>query len=127
MAVADINDQKKWEVFVRRLLEKTCEGVVEWNDWSDKVSRSNSQSPFFVAQYKHWRILVYRYAYRHFLDDEHFDWEEDVAIELVDDSGMPGWKLPKVPSRYSLLDHIEYEHADVESLYSDIVGDEQDP
>jgi hypothetical protein len=52
MAMKDINDLEKWEAFCKRLLQKTVDGNVQWDDWADRIGRHESRTPLFVASYK---------------------------------------------------------------------------
>lgn len=123
MAMRDINDTMQWQRFCEKLIHMSESDQLKWEDWSERISRPNSRSPLFVASYKNWHILIYQFAHKYFHDEEHFDWEEDVAIELIKPDGRTEWTLPKVPSRYRLLDSIQYQNANVESLLNDILGE----
>jgi hypothetical protein len=87
MAMNNINDVEKWDAFCRRLLQKTAAGEIQWEDWQSHLSRADSKSGLFVAAYKDWKILIYKYDYKYFHDEDEFTWTEDVAIELIDEQG----------------------------------------
>lgn len=123
MAIKNINDEVQWDAVCRQLIRLTNEGVIEWSDWSGTIGRPNSRSPLFVASYKQWQILIYRYASKHWRDEEDFDWEEDVGMELINNEGTTRWVFPRVPSRHKLLDHIQFASANVKGLLDDILGD----
>ena len=123
MAMKDINDTKQWEQFCEKLIQKTQAQNLEWEDWSDHIGRPDSRSPLFVATYKDWHILIYKFAYKYFHDEEQYDWEQDVTIELIKQDGKTDWTLPKVPSRHALLDLVQFQNANVESLLDDILED----
>jgi hypothetical protein len=57
---------------------------------------------------RHSRIATYPYKYRSWYDEEHFDWVDDVAIELVEHDGGKLWRFPDVGQRFALLEAIEY-------------------
>lgn len=126
MANNDINDLRKWTTFCDRLIAKTTAGELEWRDWAHKIGRPDPRSPLFVAEYKSWRILIYKYSYRYFHDEDRYDWDEEIAMELIDADGKNEWTFPKVPNRHQLLDHIQFLHSDVASLLDDILKDEED-
>lgn len=123
MAMTDINDTKRWEEFYKKLIIKTGSGEIEWQEWSDRIHRPDSRSPLYVAKYKEWHILLYKFAYKYFIDDEHFDWQEDVAMEIVGKDGVTEWLFPKTPSRYRLLDLVQFRSAGVENLLNDVLGE----
>lgn len=122
MAVNDINDATKWEAFCDRLAQSTASGQLVWDNWDTRTARPNAKSPVFVTTYKQWKIAIYKYEYKYFYDEDRFDWNEEVAIDLIDDSGKNEWTIPKVPSRRRLLDQIQFKNADVESLLDDVLG-----
>jgi hypothetical protein len=126
MANKDINDIRKWSEFCERLIAKTASGDLEWEDWGGRIGRPDARSPLFVARYKAWRILIFKYSYKYFYDEERFDWDEEVAMELIDDTGKNEWTFPKVPNRYQLLDRIQFNHSDVQSLLDDVLSDDED-
>jgi|688.fasta_scaffold187054_5 hypothetical protein len=126
MANKDINDVRKWTEFCERLIAKTASGDLKWKDWGHKIGRPEARSPLFVATYKTWRILVFKYAYKYFHDEDRYDWDEEVGMELIDDAGKNEWTFPKVPNRYQLLDRIQFNHSDVQSLLDDVLSDEED-
>jgi len=123
MAIKDMNDSKKWEAFCEKLIEMSRDHNIAWEDRSEHIKRPDSISPLFVAEYKEWHILIYKYSYKYFYDEEQFDWQEDVLIELIQEDGKTKWTLPKTPSRYELLEIVQFQNANVELLLNDILGD----
>lgn len=126
MAMTNINDEVRWEAFCKRLMELTERGAIKWSDWSDHIDRDDADSPLFVAKYKNWHLLIYRYSYKHWIDEDEFHWTKDVTIELIDDDHRLLWRLPKVPGRHQLLDYVEYKNADVQSLLDDVMSSDDD-
>lgn len=118
----DINDIEKWNAFCRELATKTEKGEIHWDDWGDRLTRPDAKSGMFVATYKQWRILVYKYDYKLYRDEDDFEWMENVAIEIIDEKGNLKWALPRVPASRWLLDQIQFGDAGVESLYNDLMG-----
>ena len=121
MDVSNINDSRVWQRVIDRLIEMTSRGSLEWEDWTEKLSRSTAISPLFVAFYKHWHILIYRARERSYYDEDAYTMQDDVVMEVINPSRSMKWTLPKVPSRYRLIDLIEYKQANVESLVEDLL------
>ena len=126
MATEKINDIRKWDEFCSRVINKTLNQDIKWRDASRTFTRGDSVSPLFSAMYKTWRILVYRYSYKHYFDEEDFTVSEEVAIELIDNSGMAIWSLPKVPHRHRLLDMIQYQNSDAQSLLDAMLSEDDE-
>jgi hypothetical protein len=126
MAIKDINDARKWDKFCDRLIELTTSGKIGWSDWSHRIQRSDNKTPLFVTEYKGWYILIFKYDYKYFFDEERYEWSEDIAIELIDSDGRNLWTLPQVPSRKKLLGHVQFANADVESLLNDVLDNDEE-
>jgi hypothetical protein len=118
----DINDSVKWSEFCDRLTRMTASGELTWDNWADRIRRPDARSGLYVAKFQSWRILIFKYTYKYFLDAEHFEWEEDVAMELIDDSGNNEWTFPKVPARHGLIDQIQYRQSAVKSLLDAVLS-----
>ncbi|MBX9788126.1 MAG: hypothetical protein K2Y37_04365 [Pirellulales bacterium] len=118
----DINDTRVWQRVVERLVSMTSAGELDWEDWSDKTHRPNATSPLYVAEYKQWDILIYRTKEKYYYDEDVFEWQFDVSMEIVEDSGAIKWTLPKVPARNQLIDYIEYKRAHVDQLVNDLLN-----
>ena len=124
MASEDINDVRKWEQFCARMFERTESKSMSWDDNSEGVHRSDAVSPLFVSRFKGWTILIYRYSYNYYHDEDRFTPAEEVAIEIINEKGKIEWTLPKVPSRSRLIDLIQYQTSDVASLFKEMLSDE---
>lgn len=122
MADNDMNDTRKWTAFCDRLIRKTADGEIKWHDWAHRIGRPDARSPLFVAEFKSWRILIYKYSYKYFHDEERYDWDEEIAMELIDSDGRNEWTFPKVPNRHQLLDRIQYLNSGVESLLNEMLS-----
>ena len=119
----NINNTKKWQLFCERLIQKTQNDQVSWEDWSEHILRDDSQSAMFVATYEDWNILIYRNKYKAY--DEYGDSHmiDDIAMEIVDEDGTTEWLIPKVPARTTLFDHVQYIRANIDKLLDQILQD----
>jgi len=124
MAITDLDDTDKWNKVCLRLAAMTADGSLVWFDWTHRMSREEAISPLYVADYKSWRFLVFKFSYRHYFDVETYETEEEISIELIDSSGATTWKLPKVPARRILFDRIQFRQANAQSLLEDLLAEE---
>lgn len=109
MGTEGINDVKKWSEFVAKLLAKTQTGELKWADYRSRSSRERLEGAVFVAEFvKSQYVAVYRYSFDYYTDVDIFEVHKDVAIELVKSTGERLWRLPEVPLRFELIDHIEF-------------------
>lgn len=124
MAV-NINSLKKWEEVCKRLIERTIdtsESRLVWEIWDeDRLVRPDAVSPFYVANFEDWYILVYKHYYEHVDIEDGVEAGVDVAIELIDAKGKIQWQVPKVPSRFQLIDRIQYLCSNVDRFINDIL------
>lgn len=121
----DLYKRETWRKFCDKLIELTENGKLKWEDWSDKIKRRDSLSPLFVVKHKKWLILVYKYQWKYFHDEENYEWTESVRIELIQANGMNTWTIPMDGSAKLLLDMIQYKQADVDDLLGDLLGSEE--
>ena len=117
-----MNDPAKWERFTRALIKKTESGELEWRNFAGLTSRDQATGQIFVAEILPAKfVAVYRFDFRRWFDVDEYETSPEVAIELADERGRMTWRLPEVPSRWSLIDAIEFQYADAERTFKDFV------
>ncbi len=120
-----INDKFKWNQFVEKLISQTKKKVIKWKDKSSSTNRENNNSSIFVGEIKDdIFVSVYRYKYNYYTGTETFETLEEVAIEIVDASSSPRWRLPQVNCRYELIDLIEFQNSGAENILEDFLKEE---
>lgn len=123
--MVDINDERKWTTFVKKLIKKTEDGSIEWYE-SPHAKRENTLGPIFTAEILPGKFAaVYRYWYNYYTDVDEYSRQESVAIQFVDDDGAKQWQLPTVGARFALIDLIEYNDAEADDILDTFLKDEQ--
>jgi hypothetical protein len=128
----DINNTDSWTNFVDKLISRTKLGDLKWENYSKHTSRDNACGPVYMAEVRRERassntkhIGIYRSEYRYYTDEDEYEMRPDVSIEIVDNNGDRLWTLPDVRSRYELIDLVEYQVADVQSILKDFLNDDK--
>ncbi len=115
MANKDINDEEQWGTFVDKLTAETRNGRIAWKE--GVTERDDANGPVFLAEIlKQKYVVAYRYEYTQCLDEDRFDTQEDVAIELAGEDGERLWRLPEVYARHALMDVVEYKNARADAI-----------
>ena len=102
-------DQNKWERVVSKLADDTRSGQVQWDlDRAGIVERENAAGPVYVTETLGKKIAVYPIRYKYWLDEENFEWEDDISIEFLSPDWSTQWLFPKTRARGDLLEAIQY-------------------
>lgn len=100
-----MNEAEQWEKVIRKLLYDTETKDVTWKR-EPRPDREDVVGFAYSTLVKDKRVLVYEYQYRHYVEEEVWDTQNDIAVELISDDGTLEWRLPGVSSRHELLDAI---------------------
>ena len=122
----EVNDRTKWAAFVKKLISQTIKNKFKWNDFKDKTSRNDSLGSIFFAEIINGKyVVVYRYEYRYYRDEDSYETRQDVAIELVNSVGNKLWRLPDVGAfGHELIDLIQFYEADAQNTFDDFLSDD---
>jgi hypothetical protein len=100
-----MSDSEQWEKVLTKLLEETKTGDISWS----AVSRPNREDIVgfaYAASVKNKRLFVYEYRYRHYSDENEWEYQTDIAVELVSPDGTLEWRIPPSRARHQLLEAI---------------------
>ena len=123
--MADINDERKWNSFLKKLTTKTSDGEIEWYE-SPSARRQNPLGPIFTAEILPGKFAaIYRYWYNYYTDVDEYTRQEGVSVEFVDEDGEKLWQLPSVAARFALIDLIEYNEADADDILKQFLSGEE--
>jgi hypothetical protein len=110
----NVNDVDKWKAFVKKLIDLTNSGRLEWRVQPD-VHRDRMSSRFFMTEVATGRYVgIYAYKYDYSDGWERSKTLEEIQIELVDEKGDRLWHLPAVAGRGELFDLVSFNEADAE-------------
>lgn len=115
-------DYDKWNRFVSRMVDETAAGTRKWQAESH-VEREDATGRIYSAKVLDKNVIVYPCRYRHWTDEEQFEWRDDVAIELITSLGDKLWRLPPVGLRFLLLQTIERQYAGADDLLREYLGE----
>jgi hypothetical protein len=115
-------DDAKWNSVVERLITLTEQGVLEWTE-NDSSLRENVLGRIYYTSFKDRNILVYEYNYKAYTDEDIWHWDNEVAIEFVDEQAKLQWQWPKSPLRFRLLEAIRYKMIKADSFLDAVLGD----
>ncbi len=115
----EINDISKWGAFVEKLIIKTANDQIIWSI-DTNATRDDSNGPIYsslVNDYKY--IAIYRSIYRYYFDEDEYEFRNDITVQIVDHMGEILWRLPSLAPAKRLIDLIEFELSDAQSLLDD--------
>lgn len=119
-------DTKQWAEVVKRLAKRTEEGTERWDtslfskDLREDVLGDGIYSATVQGRY----LMVYEYQYKSYSDEDHYEWEREVAIEFVDTKGCLQWAWSRTPYNDQLLDAIRYQLAYADQFLKDFLAEE---
>ncbi len=115
-----------WSRAVDVLVQDTAASRVRWTpitDFSDELREEVLRGVIYTTNVRCRNLFVYEYRYKTWMDEDTWRWEEDVAIEFVDDDWRLQWQWPQSPRNYSLLEAIRYQIANAESFLTGLLKD----
>ena len=113
----------KWDATVEKLFRMTVQRELEWTE-SPMVKRrvENIVGNAYETSAKDKSIAVYEYRYKHFINEEEWEWANEVSIEFVDGAGMMEWKFPQTGKEWDLIDAIRYQAARADQFLEEFLG-----
>lgn len=120
-------DDAKWQRVLADLVRRTEEGSLGWRtDEPVQLARSESlTTPVYVTRFDRWRLAVYGFQFKHWYEEERYEWIDAVSVEIIDDAGRPEWRLPASARAWDLIDVVGRSHAGADGLAKAILGTEQ--
>jgi hypothetical protein len=104
------DDDKKWDHVVAKLIVDTRAGTVEWEivpDPSKGWYREEVLGHQYRSKISNRIIHLYEYRYKHYSDEDDWDWVNNIGLELVDTKGTMLWRFPLGNrNRYELLEVV---------------------
>ena len=115
--------EDNWNEAARRLTVLTELGAVSWDDnrWSPTIRDGVVGDGVYGALYTNKWLMVYEYRYKAYIDEDRWDWQNDVAVEFVNEHGDLQWRWPKIPYRIRLLDAIRCKAAGADSFLKQLL------
>lgn len=103
-------NEEKWEAAVAKMAEMTAAGGIRWLDVPEAVPHCDEGTGVrgvpYLAYFHNKQFLVYQFDCRIYHDEDSWIPASDVAIEIVDEKFAMQFRLPKVPSRWALMQAI---------------------
>lgn len=116
-------DRERIDRFVRKLASDTEAGLCLWTNRSS-IKRADATGLVYHALISTDKeMIAYRYVYQYWLDEEHSEPSEDIAIEFVGSHGEKLWQLPQVDGRFQLMDAIERQYSGADDVIRSYLGE----
>ncbi len=100
--------ESQWEKAIKKLLDLTHSRKLEWTTL-ELLERDGIQGHAYVAAVQDRFIAVYEFQYKSYHDEDSWEWDNEVAIEFVDNNFNLEWRWPASPLRWRLLDEIRFQ------------------
>ena len=114
-----------WKRATERLARLTVESRLEWVPFYELKARGEEKitEPVFLTVNDR-RVAVYEYRYRYFTDEEKWEWDNEVAIEFVNENLDLEYRWPQVAGRLQLLDVIRYQVSNADKFLKEFLAEE---
>ena len=116
----------KWELAVAKLVALTEKGQLKWDQdyrFEDLRPEIAVVSPGFSTVIDGKYVAAYEYRFKQYDDDANWNWETDVRVEFISDTGKLEWQWPGTPSRFRLMDSIRMQFAGAEQFLEHFLAD----
>jgi hypothetical protein len=107
-----------YDKIVEKLARDTAQGDVKWSVVPyGAIDRNNVVGLVYQASVKGQDIVVYEYRYKHYDDQENWEYEREVAIEFTIGGGYAlELRFPPTRARWSLLENIRAQASGAEDF-----------
>jgi len=124
------NDIEMWEQAVRRLIDLTNDGKVEWTPLPNEFNFSPGTEmrvlpPAFRGDVQGKSIVVYEYEYKYYTDADDWRFEYDVGLcfpTYIDGGFRPEWTWPATRSRHELWNAIKFRQSGAGDFLEQFLG-----
>lgn len=119
----DINDGLKWNKFCEQLISMTEASAIQWEDATESYHRNDLASRIYYTEVKGRGIIIYKQYQKYWHDEERFEWEERIKLEILDQNKRDGWLVPQVAALSWLWDHILFTRTNAQRLLDTVLGE----
>ncbi len=125
-----MKDEDKITKALATILQQTQDGTLDWGateipkeleDFSSEVIKA-----VYETEYKHRVLRLFTYRRKCYYEEDLFYWEDNVALELSDDSQSSWWRFPKNVILWDLLEAVEFKTVGVEDFIDNIISGEEE-
>jgi hypothetical protein len=111
---------------VQRLTDLTRKGKLVWSETSTLRSRREAVvGKVYTATYEGDRFAVYESRYKYYLDEDVWEWQPQVNIELIDEEGTLDWAWPENPEGWQLLEAVRFASSGAAKVLRKLAGEDK--
>ncbi len=113
---------------ITSLIRKTQDGSIEWKPCPPPddllIPRSETVvESVYMTKADDRIIRLYSYQRKSWPEEDIWYWEEEVGLELSDESGSSWWRFPETPALSDLLDAVRYKTVGVERFLEKLASE----
>ena len=113
-------DSSREERFISKLIRDTKKGEIEWTDQSNNmpVLSGNEKviSKVYTCKISGKNLRIYELQVKHYRDEDIWEWDEIVRLELCDDDGVSLYVFGHYYSLYKLFNAIRKSNSGVDDF-----------
>lgn len=112
-------DQIKEKKLLQHIYQETKLGLLNWSEIGiDRYIRSDGEviGKYYCADLKGKKILLYRYKYKHYIDEDEYHWQEDIMLEITDKHFKQECEIESDNTMISLYNSVRYKEANLDSF-----------
>jgi uncharacterized protein YdiU (UPF0061 family) len=111
-------------ILIERLIELTQNKIISWNisDFYPSLSSMENHDTIFSAEHLNQKLRVYKYFYRHYIDEDTYHLLEGFRLETFDQFNNTLFRFPETNNIKNLLDAVMYQKSNIEDFYAKLMG-----
>lgn len=124
MIIFDSNIEER---FVSKLIKDTKNTTVTWEDFpNNKLELPSSERPIskiYTTEVNDKMLRIYEYQFKHYTDEDEWDWIERVRLELIDEDQATLFEFNYDYSLYKLFNAVRKANSGVDDFMKEFLNE----
>ncbi|WAG10819.1 hypothetical protein NRZ32_17080 [Aeromonas dhakensis] len=115
--------KKETAKIIDKMIELTQHQKIKWSEEKpERIMNSLDQrvSLIYKSSYLGRILRLYKKEYKYFLDDVQFIWNEEIAIEFLNEDGVSIGSFPETPNAMELYKAVQFQNPAIKNFYNDL-------
>lgn len=117
------------ERFVSKLIKDTKNETILWEDIpNNKLELPSSERPIskvYTTEVNNKRLRIYEYQFKHYTDEDEWDWIERVRLELIDEEHATLFNFNYDYSLYKLFNAVRKANSGVDDFMKEFLNEKK--
>ncbi|WP_047547414.1 hypothetical protein [Psychroserpens sp. Hel_I_66] len=113
---------------VLKLNDLTKADEIKWKLWTIPIDSLSGMERLignpYVTVVSDKKFRIYKYEFRHYTDEDNWDWVPRCRLEFIDENGKGGWQFPDDERIVDLMETVLFKVSGASDFFDNFLADE---